>query len=213
MDIDDAVVIVKQPMFDKVKVIKRSMSTSALSAAKNIKSEFIHNFRSHISLTTTGDAHDAFDVERSVVVGASCFPFLILSLIFFRNGFMAHGVQFILQAWLSFQADCWNTKSKWYNSADRISASGVIILGPVRVILLPIAGLAFKLQAAACLTISGLILAWSRKSKCQKDYVIRHTCWHLAGFLSVFLYADRLIYNRTYDNYWPIDKQFWHFGA
>ena len=37
----------------------------------------------------------------------------------------------MLQAWLSFQADCWSSKSKWYNTADRISASGVILLGPV----------------------------------------------------------------------------------
>ena len=50
---------------------------------------------------------------------------------FFRARFYFHGFQFILQAFLSFQADCWNSKSKWYNTADRISASGVIILGPV----------------------------------------------------------------------------------
>ena len=179
---------------------------------------------------------------------------------FFRARFYFHGFQFILQAFLSFQADCWNSKSKWYNTADRISASGVIILGPVsfshpgpvsfrltyppppplhdggfsflylffifsvslflflflkkmRIILFPIAGVTFKLQAFFLLVISGWVLSWSRKSKCQKEYAIRHTCWHISGFLSVYLYADRIIYNRTFDNYWPFQSQFWKFGA
>jgi len=61
--------------------------------------------------------------------------------------------------------------------------------------------------------ISGIVLSWSRKSKCQKEYSVRHTCWHIIGFLSVYLYADRILYNRTYDPYWPFQSQFWKFGA
>ena len=199
------------------------------------------------------------------MVGISCLPFLLISFQFFRANFYFHGFQFLLQAWLSFQADCWSSKSKFYNIADRFSATGVILCGPVRthkscelfrfsfvfcfsffffckshsslekqedililterffcyfltsfqktrVILFPIAGMAFKLQAFVCLLTSGFVLAWSRKSKCQKEYALRHTLWHIIGFLSVYLYADRVMYNRTYDPYWPFEKKFWNFG-
>ena len=165
------------------------------------------------SRALSGQAHSAFEIERSLAVGLSCFPFMIISYQFYRGKFFFHALQFLVQAFLSFQADCWSSKSPWYNTADRISASGVIILGPGRIILLPIAGMTFKLQAFFCLVISGLVLSWSRKSKCQKDYAIRHTCWHVVGFLSVYLYADRVLYNRTYDKYWPCESQFWKFGA
>ena len=77
---------------------------------------------------------------------------------------------------------------------------------------MPIAGFAFKLQALCLLVGSGLVLSWSRKSKCQREYAIRHTCWHIMGFLSCLLYADRVMYNRTYDMHWPFECQFWKFG-
>ena len=52
MERDEAIVILKQPAHERV--IKRSMSSSALQAAQNIQVEFMQNLRSQISLTTTG---------------------------------------------------------------------------------------------------------------------------------------------------------------
>ena len=159
---DTAVVVVKQSFNEKV--IKRSFSSSALQAAEGIKLEFFQNIRSQMRLASSGTlnfypkvigllhwvqtlttqtssfcfsgaGHDSFEIERSLMVGISCLPFLILSMQFFRAHFYLHGVQFLLQAWLSFQADCWSSKSKFYNIADRFSASGVILFGPVRTLL------------------------------------------------------------------------------
>ncbi|QDZ19210.1 hypothetical protein HOP50_02g17250 [Chloropicon primus] len=213
MDLEEEATVLKQPTAERG-VLKRSMSTTALQAAQSLRTEFIHNIRSQIKLAQTGQAHDnSFDIERSLIVGLSCLPFLVISYQFFRVHCYFHGVQYFLQAFLSFQADCWNSKSKWYNTADRISATGVILLGPGRVILFPIAGTAFRLQAALLVAISLCVLSWSRKSKCMKEYAIRHTLWHVVGFLAVYLYADRVMYNRTYDPYWPYESQFWKFGA
>lgn len=50
--------VVKQPLSDRG-VLKRSMSTSALQAAQDIRVGFMHNFRSQIKLTTSGGFHPA----------------------------------------------------------------------------------------------------------------------------------------------------------
>lgn len=159
-----------------------------------------------------GTYHHPFEIERSAIVAVSCLPFLLLSILFFANGWYFHGVQYLAQTWISFQADCWNPRSELYLCLDRISATGVILFCPVRVLVLPIAGLICKVQVFTLLSTSVAFVFWSMRSQCQREYVVRHSLWHLVGSLSLWYYADRVIYHKTYDTWWPWDEAWWHFG-
>ena len=54
MDLNQEATVVKPTLSASGSVLKRSMSTSALQAAQNIRVEFLHNLQSQIKLTRTG---------------------------------------------------------------------------------------------------------------------------------------------------------------
>ncbi len=190
--------------------LKRTLSSTALNTATSFKAGIL----TQIDLTSTGKAPEAFEIERSAWVGLSCLLFLVIAYKFYTAALYVQAGLFLVQTFLSFQADCWSPKSKFYNRADRISATSLIVLGPVRVILQPgIASFEFRLQAFACLFGSILVLAWSRQSRSQAQYVLRHSCWHVAGFVSLYLYADRVLNGRTFEQHWPNRSEWWAFGV
>ncbi|CAI5535914.1 unnamed protein product [Closterium sp. Naga37s-1] len=62
--------------------------------------------------------------------------------------------------------------------------------GPIRAMAFYCASAAQRAEVAALSLLSLSCLAWSRKSRCQWDFVVRHSTWHLVSAVSLLYLAN-----------------------
>lgn len=81
------------------------------------------------------------------------------------------------------------------NEADETLAFALaVITGPVRTFLHVAATFDMKIKIAVLSTVALSFLAWSRSSKSQSDFVLRHTCWHIVSAAGLSWMALRSAY-------------------
>jgi hypothetical protein len=64
---------------------------------------------------------------------------------------------------------------------DRTVATFAVITGPVRTFLHAASTIDVKIKIALLSVAALSCLGWSRMSKTQSDFVLRHTCWHVVS--------------------------------
>ncbi|CAI5535007.1 unnamed protein product [Closterium sp. Naga37s-1] len=145
-------------------------------------------------------------VEFSLIVAVSSLLYLAVAYAFWINACPVLAAVFTLVTISSLFTDSLHTSSRFWPRVDRFLATCATLLGPIRAMAFycasavqrrPIRAMAFycasaaqRAEVAALSLLSLSCLAWSRKSRCQWDFVVRHSTWHLVSAVSLLYLAN-----------------------
>ncbi|CAI5992235.1 unnamed protein product [Closterium sp. NIES-65] len=129
-------------------------------------------------------------VEFSLIVAVSSLLYLAVAYAFWINACPVLAAVFTLVTISSLFTDSLHTSSRFWPRVDRFLATCATLLGPIRAMAFYCASAAQRTEVAALSLLSLSCLAWSRKSRCQWDFVVRHSTWHLVSAVSLLYLAN-----------------------
>ncbi|GAQ80367.1 hypothetical protein KFL_000520400 [Klebsormidium nitens] len=146
--------------------------------------------RRQVQLILSGEAASGIQVQFSCLVALSSLCYLWPAVYYFLY-VQCHMRTLLFGAVTicSLFSDSLCPASPTWRSFDRLFATLAAIVGPAwslawRVVF----GQASVLFLAQALVLNGValsILFWSRKSRCQAHYVLRHSLWHVTSALAI----------------------------
>ncbi|GAQ84461.1 hypothetical protein KFL_001900040 [Klebsormidium nitens] len=148
----------------------------------------------HWHLLRTGESATELVIVFSPIVAASSLAYLGPAMCFWATKKLAMTALFSMITFTSLQADSLQPNNKLWCMTDRTIATVAVITGPVRTFLHAAATFDMKIKIAILSTVALSCLAWSRSSKSQSDFVLRHTCWHIVSAAGLSWMALRSAY-------------------
>ncbi|CAI7832446.1 unnamed protein product [Closterium sp. NIES-54] len=150
----------------------------------------------HFTIMRSGESPH-MRVEFSLIVAVSSLLYLAVAYAFWINACPVLAAVFTLVTISSLFTDSLHTSSRFWPRVDRFLATcasesfkSLTLLGPIRAMAFYCASAAQRAEVAALSLLSLSCLAWSRKSRCQWDFVVRHSTWHLVSAVSLLYLAN-----------------------
>lgn len=144
----------------------------------------------HYELMSTGDItirHEYF----SPTIFVSCVAYGLVGVVYAVAGWWKMTLFFTCVTFFSVQADSLKPHSRFYNWADRVCATIGLLLCPVRVTMLNPCSWELRTAVWLLFALCFATLTWSRQSKSNDQFVVRHSLWHLISIVGLAWLAYR----------------------
>ena len=131
----------------------------------------------HVELMSSGDITIRHEYW-SPTVFVSCAAYSLPGLVYAWSGWWVMAVFFMIATFFSVQADSLAPHDRFYNWADRVCATIGLMVCPVRVTVFNACSLELRVTVWLLFAICFALLTWSRQSRNNDEFVLRHTLWH-----------------------------------
>ena len=131
----------------------------------------------HVELMSSGDITIRHEYW-SPTVFVSCAAYSLPGLVYAWSGWWTMAVFFAIATFFSVQADSLAPHDRFYNWADRVCATIGLMVCPVRVTVFNACSLELRVMVWLIFAICFALLTWSRQSRNNDEFVLRHTLWH-----------------------------------
>lgn len=138
----------------------------------------------HVAIMLSGESPHIL-VAFSPVVALSSLLYVLVAFAFWSHNCPTLAATFTLVTISSLFTDSLHTRSRFWPRVDRFLATVAAFLGPGRALLLYASSTWQQWEIVLLCALSFACLAWSRQSRCQRDFVIRHTAWHVVSAASL----------------------------
>lgn len=150
--------------------------------------------RTHFRIMTSGEAPKNLQVEFSPIVALSSFAYVLVAYCFWLRGCPVECLLFLLITVTSLMSDSVRPGSRTWCFLDRSLGTSGVLLCPGRALAFFADSMLLRAEIVGVFIFAVLFLAWSRESTCQKQFVLRHTCWHAVSALGLMWMAFTVPY-------------------
>eukprot|EP00850_Spirogloea_muscicola_P008443 SM000045S16188 [mRNA] locus=s45:112505:113235:- [translate_table: standard] len=132
-------------------------------------------------MTASGRPAGLLRVRFSAAVAASSLLYATVCAAYWARACPLMAALFAAVTVTSLAADSLWPASRAWCCADRSVATVGVVLGPLRSALFFSSTLWLQLEIVGLTVFSLCFLAWSRTSRKQAQFLLRHTCWHVVS--------------------------------